>query len=210
MILTSECILENMEKKNIIIEPFNIDQLNPNSYDVRLDNKLQVYTRNEYAFAYEYNDDVLVQQFKQQNYVESSCCCDEQTIYYIDAKKSNATEEIIIPEEGYILVPGVLYLGSTVEYTETHNIVPTIEGKSSIGRLGIDIHKTAGFGDLSFCGTWTLEITVTQPVKIYPYMRLAQIIYHEISGSVGKTYNGKYQGQHGIIASKAHEDFECK
>ena len=72
-----------------------------------------------------------------------------------------------IPEEGFVLYPHVFYLGVTEEYTETHAHVPFLEGKSSTGRLGIDIHATAGKGDVGFCGNWTLEISVKQPVKIY-------------------------------------------
>ena len=69
----------------------------------------------------------------------------------LDARKHNQIEEILIGEEGFVLQPGTLYLGSTLEYTETHNAVPFLEGKSSIGRLGIDIHATAGKGDVGFC-----------------------------------------------------------
>ena len=66
----------------------------------------------------------------------------------LDAKKHNKIQHFEIPEEGFVLEPGNLYLGSTVEYTETHNSVPFLEGKSSVGRLGIDIHATAGKGDV--------------------------------------------------------------
>ena len=69
----------------------------------------------------------------------------------IDAKKHNKIEEFEIGPEGFVLEPGTLYLGVTEEYTETHNSVPFLEGKSSIGRLGIDIHATAGKGDVGFC-----------------------------------------------------------
>ena len=73
----------------------------------------------------------------------------------LDARKHNQIEEIVIPEEGYVLQPNMLYLGVTEEYTETHTTVPFLEGKSSIGRLGIHIHATAGKGDVGFCNTWT-------------------------------------------------------
>jgi dCTP deaminase len=198
MILTSDEILKNIKSGHVVLEPFTIEQLNPNSYDLRLSNKLLVQTRNEFVMQ------------GQQDFVLNDCHCKpiSQYFYYIDSMKPNATVEIIIPEDGYILVPGVLYLGCTVEYTETHDFVPTIEGKSSIGRLGIDIHKTAGFGDLGFCGQWTLEITVVQPVKIYPNMKIAQIIYNSVLGDVTKTYQGKYQNQKGVMASEAYKDFK--
>ena len=79
----------------------------------------------------------------------------------LDAKKHNEIDHFEIPEEGYVLLPGQLYLGVTEEYTETHTTVPFLEGKSSVGRLGIDIHATAGKGDVGFCNTWTLEISCT-------------------------------------------------
>lgn len=77
----------------------------------------------------------------------------------LDAKLHNKVRHFQIGPEGYVLQPGELYLGVTMEYTETHNSVPFLEGKSSVGRLGIDIHATAGKGDVGFCNTWTLEIS---------------------------------------------------
>ncbi len=95
----------------------------------------------------------------------------------LDAKAHNKIKHIEIPEEGIVLQPGVLYLGVTKEYTETHNSVPFLEGKSSVGRLGIDIHATAGKGDVGFCNTWTLEISCVQPVRVYAGMPIGQLIY---------------------------------
>ncbi len=109
----------------------------------------------------------------------------------LDAKKHNAIREIDIPEEGFVLQPGTLYLGVTQEYTETHNAVPFLEGKSSIGRLGIDIHATAGKGDVGFCNTWTLEISCVQPVRIYAGMPIGQLIYFKVDGDIENYYNKK-------------------
>jgi len=109
----------------------------------------------------------------------------------LDAKKHNEIERIQIGPEGYVIQPGTLYLGVTEEYTETHNSVPFLEGKSSIGRLGIDIHATAGKGDVGFCNTWTLEISCVQPVKIYAGMPIGQLIYFAIDGEVINYYNKK-------------------
>ena len=117
----------------------------------------------------------------------------------LDAKKHNKIENIIIPEEGFLLEPEKLYLGSTVEYTETHKHVPFIEGKSSTGRLGISIHATAGKGYVGFCGHWTLVITVAQPVRVYANMPIGQLIYFPVSGKVKNSYDkkksAKYSGQ---------------
>lgn len=109
----------------------------------------------------------------------------------LDAKKHNPVTHFEIPEEGFQLLPGELYLGVTQEYTETHNHVPFLEGKSSTGRLGIDIHATAGKGDVGFCGFWTLEISCKLPVRIYAGMPIGQLIYFPVDGVVETKYNQK-------------------
>ncbi|HNL08667.1 MAG TPA: dCTP deaminase [Chitinophagales bacterium] len=111
--------------------------------------------------------------------------------HILDARKHNEIEEIIIPPEGYVLQPGTLYLGATEEYTETHRHVPFLEGKSSIGRLGIDIHATAGKGDVGFCNTWTLEISCVQPVRVYAGMPIGQLIYFCVDGDIQHNYRNK-------------------
>lgn len=109
----------------------------------------------------------------------------------LDARLHNHIEHFIIPEEGYVLQPNTLYLGVTEEYTETHLHVPFLEGKSSVGRLGIHIHATAGKGDVGFCNTWTLEITVAQAVRVYAGMPIGQLIYFQVDGKVANTYDKK-------------------
>jgi dCTP deaminase len=109
----------------------------------------------------------------------------------LDAKKHNEVEHFEIGEEGFVLQPNTLYLGVTEEYTETHAHVPFLEGKSSIGRLGIDIHATAGKGDVGFCNNWTLEISVAQPVRVYAGMPVGQLIYFVVDGDIENMYNAK-------------------
>lgn len=109
----------------------------------------------------------------------------------LDAKKHNQIELFEIPKDGIVLQPGTLYLGVTLEYTETHNAVPFLEGKSSVGRLGIDIHATAGKGDVGFCNTWTLEISCVHPVRVYAGMPIGQLIYFGIEGDVENFYHLK-------------------
>ena len=117
----------------------------------------------------------------------------------LDAKLHNEIDHFEIPKDGFVLQPNTLYLGVTVEYTETHSHVPFLEGKSSTGRLGIDIHATAGKGDVGFCGNWTLEISVKQPVKVYRRMPIGQLIYFPVDGNIAIRYNekknAKYSGQ---------------
>ncbi len=166
---------KEIEKKlgqDIFIEPFNQDQLNPNSYNLRLANEFIVY--------------------------------DEEVL---DMKKDNKFKHIIIPPEGLILEPGKLYLGRTVEYTRTEKYVPMLEGRSSIGRLGLYIHVTAGFGDVGFSGYWTLEMHCIHPIKIYPNIEICQIYYHSIQGEYDKYSSGKYQSNKGIQTSQFYKDF---
>jgi len=126
----------------------------------------------------------------------------------LDMKKPNKTKTITIPEDGLILEPGRLYLGRTIEHTQTKNCVPMLEGRSSIGRLGLYIHVTAGFGDVGFSGYWTLEFHCVQPIKIYPGISICQIYYHTLEGEHVEYSSGKYQNNSGIQASLLYKDFE--
>ncbi len=166
MILTGKEI-KNRLGNDIVIKPFSEDQLNPNSYNLRLHNELMIY-----------KSDVL------------------------DMKTNNETEIIGIPEDGYILEPGQLYLARTLEYTETRNLVPMILGRSSVGRLGIAVHLTSGFGDIGFCGYWTLQLTCVKRVRIYPNMKICQIFYHDILGEHEEYSSPKYQKSDGIVSSQ--------
>lgn len=172
MILSGKEIKKRIGKE-IIIEPYNENQVNPNSYNLRLHNELLVY--------------------------------EDKTL---DMKKENKAKKIIIPEEGLLLKPGKLYLGRTVEYTKTNNLVPMLEGRSSIGRLGLFIHVTAGFGDVGFSGYWTLEIFCIQPIIIYPNVEMCQIYYHSILGDYENYSSGKYQDNMDIQPSYLFRDFE--
>ncbi len=119
----------------------------------------------------------------------------------LDMRKSNRVRRIEIPPEGIVLSPNQLYLGRTVERTETHNHVPMIEGRSSIGRLGLFVHVTAGFGDVGFCGYWTLEMFAVQPVRIYAGVPICQIFYHSLCGEITPYVSDKYQHNHDIQPS---------
>ena len=128
----------------------------------------------------------------------------------LDMKKENKYKEIDIPESGLLLEPNRLYLGRTHEFTETYNLVPMLEGRSSIGRLGLYIHVTAGFGDVGFKGFWTLEIHCIEPIIIYPFVEICQVYYHTIEGAFEAYKSGKYQNNTGIQASQLFRDFENK
>ena len=128
----------------------------------------------------------------------------------LDMKKPNPVKQIEIPEEGLLLETNKLYLGRTMEYTRTSNLVPMLEGRSSIGRLGLFIHVTAGFGDVGFAGFWTLEIFCVQPIRIYPGVEICQIYYHAIEGEYEEYQSGKYQNNTGIQPSLLYQDFDKK
>ena len=132
------------------------------------------------------------------------------TTEILDMKSRNSTRTIEIPEEGYILQPGELYLGMTNEAIGSDVYVPMYEGRSSMARLGIQSHISAGFGDLGFMSNWTLEITVVKPVKIYPNIRIGQVYFHkpELGSYVNKFYHGKYTNQKNPQESKSYLDFK--
>jgi dCTP deaminase len=171
MILSGKEI-EKRLNKTIFIDPYNSKQLNPNSYNLKLHNKLLIYDN-----------------------------------YELDMKLENTAHEITIPEEGLLLEPNKLYLGRTLEYTRTEGLVPMLEGRSSVGRLGMFIHVTAGFGDVGFSGFWTLEISCIQPIRIYPDIEICQIYYHDINGEFEAYKSGKYQHNEGIQPSLLFKDF---
>jgi len=165
MILSGQEIQSRLDR-DIVIEPFEERNLNPNSYNLTLHDELMTY---------------------------------EEVV--LDMRAANRVRRLTIPPEGLVLSPNQLFLGRTVERTETHNLVPMIEGRSSIGRLGLFVHVTAGFGDVGFCGYWTLEMFAVQPVRIYAGVPICQIFYHEIAGSFTEYASNKYQHNNDIQPS---------
>jgi dCTP deaminase len=136
---------------------------------------------------------------------------DELLVYeevVLDMGKSNRHRRIKIPAGGLVLNPNQLYLGRTAERTETYNLVPMIEGRSSIGRLGLFVHVTAGFGDVGFCGYWTLEMFAVQPVRIYAGVAICQIIYHDLRGSFTAYESNKYQHNTDIQPSMLFKELD--
>jgi dCTP deaminase len=158
---------------NIIIDPFDEANLNPNSYNLTLHPELMVY---------------------------------EEVV--LDMRTPSRTRRMHIPDEGLVIKPSQLYLGRTAEFTQTHNLVPQIEGRSSVGRLGLFVHVTAGFGDVGFAGFWTLEMFAVQPVRIYPGVPICQIFYHEVSGDITEYDSDKYQFSRDIQPSLLYRELD--
>jgi len=128
----------------------------------------------------------------------------------LDAREHNKVRYLEIPEEGFVFQPEQLYLGVTEEYTETHEHVPFLEGKSSAGRLGVDIHATAGKGDVGFCNHWTLEISVKKPVRLYAGMPIGQLIYFPLKGRVVVPYARKASAKYNERSARPVESMMWK
>ncbi len=136
---------------------------------------------------------------------------DELMVYEeveLDMRKANRVRRMTIPSDGRVIQPNQLYLGRTVERTETRNFVPMIEGRSSIGRLGLFVHVTAGFGDVGFRGYWTLEMFAVQPIRIYPGVPICQIFYHDIRGPIVEYVSDKYQDNTDIQPSLLFKELD--
>lgn len=160
------------------------------------------------------NQDIVIDPFqdKQLNTNSYNLRLHNELMVYDDAtldmKKKHSVHSIVIPEEGLLLESRKLYLGRTVEYTKTERLVPMLEGRSSIGRLGLFVHVTAGFGDVGFCGYWTLEMFCVMPIRIYPGVEICQIFYHSIEGDYERYVSKKYQNNKGAQPSLLYMDFE--
>jgi dCTP deaminase len=124
----------------------------------------------------------------------------------LDAASPNRYRRIEIPGEGLTLQPNQFYLGRTVEYTETHGFVPMIQGRSSLGRLGLFINPGGSVGNAGYCGTWTLEMHCVQPVRIYPAMQVCQIYYLRLEGSYDGYSSDKYQNSRDIQPSLLYRE----
>jgi len=125
---------------------------------------------------------------------------DELIVYeeiVLDVRRPNRYRRHIIPPEGFVLHPGQLYLGRTMER------------RSSVGRLGLFVHVTAGFGDVGFCGYWTLELFAVHPIRIYPGLPICQIFYHTLLGEISEYRSGsKYQNNQDIQPSLLFKELQ--
>lgn len=181
MILSDKDLLELISNQIIEINPFSIKNLGPCSYDLTLGNKIISFRES----------------------------------FLIDIKQKWQDNKYLIqdiPEEGFVLFPRKFYLVSTKEWIKIPtNLCAFIEGRSSIGRLGLFIHN-AGWIDSGFEGNITLELFVANhcPIKIYPDMRICQIIFAKLSSEVLRPYSGKYYKQIDVTTSKIFEDFNEK
>src|SRR3989344_377262 len=119
----------------------------------------------------------------------------------LDAAVPNDYEEIEIPEEGFILEPNKLYIGHTIEEMGSDFFVPTMQARSSVGRLGLYIYLNSGLGDIGFKCQWTLELHAIHPLRIYSGMKVGQMLFWKPRGKI-ILYNGKYKDSKGPEASQ--------
>lgn len=200
-------IIEAVNNGKIIITPFNEKHVGPNSIDVTLFNQLLTYVPCNVVKKSHHDG--------KKNWVEP---LDDIVNYKnrpVDMAKENKTYPLTIPEEGLVLIPGILYLGATNEIAGSDHYIPMYEGRSSMARLGIQSHISAGFGDIFFKSNWTLEITVVHPTVIYPNRRIGQVYFHKVDESArdklisdNRFYQGKYTDQTLPQASKSYMDFD--
>lgn len=205
-ILTGRAIAQEVEAGGIEIDPFDDRQLNPASYDVRLGDKVCVYTSVVFPTPYDLGDtrcNVLTGMHFTPSQAQG---------YSLDSKERQPTLEYRIGEEGWVLRPNILYLMHTAERIHTTKFVPVLDGKSSIGRLGVQIHVTAGYGDPGFDGQYTLEVVCVHPVRLYAGMRIGQMRFHQTIGEpVDYRERGHYTGREaamGAVPSYSYKQFE--
>ena len=170
MILTGSEITAAQEDGRVRIDPFALEQVNPNSYNIRLGDHLITYTGE-----------------------------------VLDPRRENPTEPRKIPAKGIVLQPGQLYLGHTAERVGSDFYVPLLFGRSSVGRLGLFVEITAPIGDIGFHGQWTLQLVPVQPLRVYAWMSIGQIMFFTTVGEV-IGYCGKYQGSAGPRSSASWRD----
>lgn len=199
-ILSDTAILAAIDKGEIEIDPFVPEHVNVTSYDLTLGDEVKVYR----AWVREpglHADGLELQPMP---------TLIPEGIF--DSRLEPGTFDYKInPKLGWVLKPGIGYLMHTRERVMTRKYNPILDGKSSIGRLFIQVHATAGYGDPGFDGQYTLEVIVQHPVRVYPGMRFCQIRFHTIAGELGKTYDqvGHYTRTQarGAIPSQAWRQF---
>jgi len=183
VILSDRDLKSAIERGDLVVDPFDESMVQPSSIDLTVDNQFRVFNNSKYP--------------------------------YIDVRQEMEDLTSLVevkPDEAFILHPGEFVLGSTYEKVSLANgLVARLEGKSSLGRLGLLIHSTAGFVDAGWSGYLTLELSnvANLPITIYPGMKIGQLCVFQMSSPADRPYSmtGKYHGQRGPTASKFYRDF---
>ena len=186
MLMSDRDIRASIEAGQIGLEPLDMSLLQPSSFDVRIDRFFRLFDNHKYAYI-----DPAEPQEELTRFIE------------------------VAPDEPFILHPGEFVLGSTYEFVKLpDNVAARLEGKSSLGRLGLVTHSTAGFVDPGFNGHVTLELSnmATLPIKLWPGMKIGQLCFFQLSSPSETPYGSakylnRYQGQRGPTASRSYMNF---
>ncbi|HSU71330.1 MAG TPA: dCTP deaminase [Micrococcaceae bacterium] len=186
MLISDRDIRAEIDAKRIVLDPFEASMVQPSSVDVRIDRFFRLFDNHKYAHI-----DPAEDQPELTRLVE------------------------VAPDEPFILHPGEFVLGSTYEtVTLPDDVAARLEGKSSLGRLGLLTHSTAGFIDPGFSGHVTLELSnvATLPIKLWPGMKIGQLCFFQLSSPAEHPYGtgdygNRYQGQRGPTASRSFQNF---
>lgn len=170
MILTGPETVRERENGRLVLEPFDKECVQPNSYDLSLGPTLVIYTGK-----------------------------------ILDTRRENPYATVEIPEEGYVLQPDRIYLGSSIEVLGSNHYVPIIRSRSGAARLGLFLHITADLIDIGSIGQTTFQIHAVQPVRVRAGDRLAQVTFWRVQGEI-TLYDGKYQGSRGPQPSQIYRD----
>lgn len=184
MILAHNEIISERGKNRVVIEPFAEEFVGPNSYDVRLGDTLKMVVPNTIPNLMLFGR--------------------QEGVRYIDPREEQVAYELADTGGGWLLHPGELYLGSTIEAIGSDHYVPMLVGRSSIARMGLTVELSAGLGDVGFKSQWTLEITCVLPILLTPGMRIAQVYFHKVSSN-DCLYKGRYANQQGPTASRYNQ-----
>lgn len=200
-ILTGPEILKEIKAKRITITPFDKKYVNQGSFDLTLGTEVAVY--DDWVETFDITGRDSPTEDGRHFMPKPNRVLDVKQEPVVKTFRMNSTR-------GWILKPGIGYLMHTAERITTNHFVPVIDGKSSVGRLFIKVHETAGYGETGFDGQYTLEVTAMHPVRIYPGMRFCQIRFHTTRGET-RDYkkNGHYTGKAalGAVPSRAWQQF---
>ena len=207
-ILTGEAIKEEIRAGNIHISPYVKENVQPASIDLRLGSGVKLYSSQvDYDPVMEKRSGDM-----QGSSVRAAIQGSSLEHHALNPAKPLATHNLVMDKNGFLLQPGFLYLMHTLEIVHTDKYVSVLDGKSSIGRLGVVVHLTAGYGDPGFSGQYTLEVTCVHPVILFPGMKIAQMRFHHMEGSPLMNYasKGHYVGEGalGAVPSMAYKQFE--
>ena len=201
MIITGSQIKEAVRHGTITIDPYVEENVQPASIDLTLGDEVRVYT-SQVAIDGNMVGGVLSR--------PGQSLWPSSAFRPLDPKKELPTTKFTMTSEGFVIKPGILYLMHTRERICATTMVSVLDGKSSIGRLGVVVHLTAGYGDPGFDGQYTLEVTCVHPIILYPGMKIAQMRFHVMYG-VADSYitKGNYTGANarGAIPSMSHKQF---